>query len=48
MIKEFTRKRGFHGCIALALATVIGVFAQPAAPVGESTLPGTHCVNLVE
>src|SRR5580658_662127 len=45
MIKEFTRKRGFHGCTVLALATVISVFAQPAAPVYDLLLHGGHVLD---
>ena len=45
MIRECTRKRGFHCCIALALATVISVFAQPAAPVYDLLLRGGHVLD---
>jgi dihydroorotase len=45
MIREFTRKRGFHGSIALALATVISVFAQPAAPAYDLLLRGGHVLD---
>src|SRR6202789_1377225 len=45
MIREFTRKRGFHGCTVLALATVISVFAQPAAPTYDLLLHGGHVLD---
>src|SRR6202453_4295285 len=45
MIREYTRKRTFHGCIALALATVISVFAQPAAPSYDLLLRGGHVLD---
>src|SRR5271156_6375591 len=45
MIRECTRKRGFHCCIALALATVISVIAQPAAPVYDLLLRGGHVLD---
>jgi dihydroorotase len=45
MIRELTRKKTFHGCIALTLATVISVFAQPAAPVYDLLLRGGHVLD---
>src|SRR6202789_3754494 len=45
MIREYTRKSTFHGCIALALATVISVFAQPAAPTYDLLLRGGHVLD---
>ncbi len=45
MIREYTGMRTFHGCIALALATVISVFAQPAAPSYDLLLRGGHVLD---
>src|SRR5580658_10593604 len=45
MIRELTRKKTFHGCIALTLATVISVFAQPAAPTYDLVLRGGHVLD---
>src|ERR1700734_1697775 len=45
MIEGFMRKRGFHGCTVLVLATVISVFAQPAAPAYDLVLRGGHVLD---
>jgi dihydroorotase len=45
MIREYTRKKTFRCCIAFALATVISVFAQPAAPVYDLLLRGGHVLD---
>ena len=45
MIRDYTGKRTFHGCIALALATVISVFAQPAVPSYDLLLRGGHVID---
>ena len=45
MTREYTGKRIFPGCIALALATVISLFAQPAAPSYDLLLRGGHVLD---
>ena len=45
MLREYTRKRTFHGFIALSLATVITVFAQPATPAYDLLLRGGHVLD---